>query len=128
VAIPVNQVHDQGGKLIMAGATPDTIKAMPAFSYASDEARQAQFVAAADRDLAQARDKLTALQKNAAVATAEAKLKFDAQSAALARDLQAAEAKLAELRRAGAKSWHAFEADLSAAMAKLRKTIDAAMA
>ena len=35
VAIPVNQIKNQAGKLVMAGATKDMIKAMPQFTYAS---------------------------------------------------------------------------------------------
>ncbi len=34
VAIPVNQFKMEGGKIILAGATKDAIKAMPAFHYA----------------------------------------------------------------------------------------------
>jgi sporulation protein YlmC with PRC-barrel domain len=128
VAIPVTQVRDQAGKLVMAGATKDTIKALPAFSYATDDTRRAQFVAAADQDIVKAKDKLADLQKKASAATAEAKVKLDAQAVAVDKDLKAGEAKLGELRRASAKGWHAFEADVSAAMAKLRKTIEAATA
>ena len=34
VAIPVTQIKDQAGKLVMAGANKDTIKSMPEFTYA----------------------------------------------------------------------------------------------
>jgi sporulation protein YlmC with PRC-barrel domain len=34
VAIPVNQFKTAGGKLVLAGATKDALKAMPAFEYA----------------------------------------------------------------------------------------------
>ena len=34
VAIPVNQFKMQGGKIVLPGATKDTIKAMPEFLYA----------------------------------------------------------------------------------------------
>jgi sporulation protein YlmC with PRC-barrel domain len=34
VAIPVNQMKEDGGKFILAGATKDAIKAMPEFEYA----------------------------------------------------------------------------------------------
>ncbi len=126
VAIPVTQVREQGGKLVIAGATQDTIKASPAFTYASDEARRAQFVAAADQDIAKAKEKLADLQTRASAATAEAKIKLEAQGAALAVDVKAGEAKLNELRHASAKGWRAFETDVGAALAKLRKTLEAA--
>jgi sporulation protein YlmC with PRC-barrel domain len=34
VAIPVNQLKEDGGKFILAGGSKDAIKAMPAFEYA----------------------------------------------------------------------------------------------
>lgn len=35
VAIPVNQLKEDGGRFILAGATKEAIKAMPEFEYAS---------------------------------------------------------------------------------------------
>jgi sporulation protein YlmC with PRC-barrel domain len=35
VAIPVNQLKEDGGRFILAGATKDAIKAMPKFEYAT---------------------------------------------------------------------------------------------
>jgi sporulation protein YlmC with PRC-barrel domain len=35
VAIPVNQLKEDGGRFIVAGATKDAIKAMPKFEYAT---------------------------------------------------------------------------------------------
>ena len=43
VAIPVVQIQDHAGKLIMAGATKDAIKALPRFEYATDTTRRDQF-------------------------------------------------------------------------------------
>jgi hypothetical protein len=34
VAIPVAQITEQDGKLVLAGATKDAIKALPKFDYA----------------------------------------------------------------------------------------------
>jgi sporulation protein YlmC with PRC-barrel domain len=36
VAIPVSQIQDKAGKLVLPGATKDTIKGMPEFAYAKD--------------------------------------------------------------------------------------------
>lgn len=33
VAIAVSQIQNKGGKLLLAGATPETIKALPDFTY-----------------------------------------------------------------------------------------------
>ena len=37
VAIPVTQIQDQTGKLVMVGATVDLIKSTPQFDYANDK-------------------------------------------------------------------------------------------
>jgi sporulation protein YlmC with PRC-barrel domain len=37
VAIPVSQLKEDGGKFILAGASKDAIKAMPAFEYAHNQ-------------------------------------------------------------------------------------------
>lgn len=91
VAIPVAQIQNQAGKLILPGATKDLIKAMPPFDYPTDmgnrTAARDQFVAAADADIARA------------------------------------EAKLAELKSAAASKWRSFEAGVSAATARLRKSL-----
>ena len=34
VAVPVSMFKEQGGKLVLAGATKDVLKAMPVFEYA----------------------------------------------------------------------------------------------
>ena len=126
VAVPVTQVKDQGGKLVLDGASKDSVKAMPAFDYATDERRREQLAGQADQDIAKARAKLTELDKKASAATADAKVKIDAQVVALKQDLKTAEAQLTELRKASAAKWKTFEADVSAAMTKLRKSINAA--
>ena len=123
VAIPVTQVQDKAGKLVMAGATKDTIKAMPAFDYASDTAQRDRFIAAADSDIAKAKVKLVDLQKKASEATADAKTKLDTQVAELKVDLKAAEDKLTELKNATVKKWKAMEASVSASMARVRKAL-----
>lgn len=126
VAFPVAQMKEISGKLVLDGVTRDSVKAMPAFEYATDERRRDQYAAQADQDIAAARAKLSALDKQAGSATADAKVKLDAQMVALKRDLLAAEAKLADLRKASAAKWTAFEAEVSAATQKLGKTLSEA--
>ncbi len=123
VAIPVTQVQDKAGKLVMAGATKGTIKAMPAFDYASDTAQRDRFIAATDSDIAKAKGKLTDLQKKAAEASADAKTKLDAQVAELKVDLKAAEDKLTELKNATVQKWKAMESSVSASMVRVRKAL-----
>jgi len=124
VAIPVTQIQDQAGKLVMAGATLDLIKAMPQFEYANDNARRNQFIATAEKDITRGKAKVFELEKKAGVATTEAKAKIDLQITALQVDVKSAEAKLSELNQAATTRWKEFEASVSAATARLRKSID----
>ncbi|MCW2312872.1 PRC-barrel domain-containing protein [Rhodoferax antarcticus] len=57
VAIAATQIQSQAGKLVIAGATVNLIRAMPQFEYAddSDIARRAQFVSAAEKDITRGR-------------------------------------------------------------------------
>ncbi|MBT3067299.1 PRC-barrel domain-containing protein [Rhodoferax sp. U11-2br] len=124
VAVPVTQIQDQSGKLVMAGASVDLIKAMPQFDYANDTARRDQFVAAAEKDITRGRAKLVALEKQAGAASADAKAKIDLNITALQLDVKSAEAKLSELNQAAANRWREFEIGVSDATARLRASID----
>lgn len=127
VAIPVTQIEDKGGKLVMAGATKDTVKSMPAFTYAIDTTQRDEFVAAADADIAKGKSKVAELEKKAETVTKEAKAKIDQEIAELKADLKSAQAKLGKLKQASAARWKEFEADVSEATARVRKSIDAAL-
>jgi len=126
VAIPVSQIQDRAGKLVMPGATKDMIKAMPEFAYANDTAKRDAFVAAAEKDIAKGKDALANLEKKAGSAAADVKAKIDLDIAALRLDLQSTEAKLAEMKQANAVRWREFEGEVSAATARLRKSIEKA--
>jgi len=126
VAIPVTQIDDKSGKLVMPGATQDMIKNMPEFAYATDTTRRDAFVAAADKDIAKGNARLAELEKKAGEASTEAKAKIDLQSTALKADLKSAESKLSEMKQATAARWREFEAGVSAATAHLRKSIETA--
>jgi sporulation protein YlmC with PRC-barrel domain len=128
VAIPVGQIQSQAGKLVMAGATKEMIKAMPVFTYANDTTQRDEFMEAADKDITKGRAKLAELEKKAGTAAADAKAKIDLQITALQVDLKSAEAKLAEMKQATAVRWKEFEAGVHAANARLRKSIEAATA
>jgi thiamine biosynthesis lipoprotein ApbE len=126
VAIPVRQIRDNGGKLVMAGATKGAIQAMPAFNYASDTDLRDKFVAEAERDMTRARAKVAELQQRSTDASADAKAAIDRDIDQLQRDLKTADEKLTELKRAGASRWHKFESAVAAATARLRKALEAA--
>ena len=123
VAVPIAQIVDRGGRLVMDGATKDAIKAMPTFEYAQDTGQRARFVAQAERDIAAGKVRMSALEQKASTAVAEAKVKLDAQIKVLQDDLRTADAKLSEMKQAGAVRWKEFEAGVSAATARLRKSL-----
>ena len=126
VAIPVTQIQDRGGKLVMPGATKELIKSLPEFTYADNSASRDRFVAAADRDIAKGKAKVSELEKKAGAAATDAKSRIDLQISALQVDVKSAEAKLTEMKQATAARWKEFEAGVSAATARLRKSIDTA--
>ncbi len=127
VAIPITQIQDQAGKLVMAGATKDMIKGMPGFTYATDTATRDAFVAAADKDIARGKAAVASLEKKAGAAVTGSKAKIDADITALQADVKSAEAKLAEMKQATAVRWKEFEADVNAATARLRKSTEKAL-
>ncbi|MEO8935629.1 MAG: PRC-barrel domain-containing protein [Burkholderiaceae bacterium] len=126
VAIPVTQIKDQAGKLVMPGATKDLIKSLPEFTYATDTNQRDQFVAAAEKDIATGRMKVIDLEKKSAMATTDAKAKIDLQITALQVDVKSAESKLTAMKQAAAVRWKEFEVDVDAATARLRKAVDVA--
>ena len=126
VAIPVAQVQDQSGKLVIPGVTKDTIEAMPDFDYAYDTTQRDRFVATAAQDIAKGRTKVADLEKKTDALTTETKIKVDRQLTVLRGDVKVAEDRLAEMKQATANRWKEFEARVSAATARLRKAVDVA--
>jgi sporulation protein YlmC with PRC-barrel domain len=128
VAIPVSQIQDRSGKLVMAGATKEQIKAMPEFAYMTDSSRRDQFIAAADKDIASGKARVTELEKKAGMAAADGKAKINGEIATLQTDVKSAEGKVGEMRQASAARWKEFEAGVNAATSRLRKSIDSSAA
>jgi sporulation protein YlmC with PRC-barrel domain len=126
VAIPVAQIQDQAGRLVMPGATKDMVKAMPQFNYATDTTKRDSFVAAADKDIARGKAKVADLEKRAGTVSIDAKAKIDSQISLLQGDLKSVEEKLQEMKRVTAARWREFEAGVSTATERLRKSIDSA--
>jgi sporulation protein YlmC with PRC-barrel domain len=126
VAIPVSKIKDTAGRLVMAGASKDLIKAMPSFEYADKTVGRQDFMAAAEVDIAKGHTKVLAMEKQAGAAAADAKAKIDIQTTELKLDLKSAEDKLSAMRMAGATRWKEFEADVTTAVARLRKSLDKA--
>jgi sporulation protein YlmC with PRC-barrel domain len=126
VAIQVSQIQTKAGKLVMAGATKDMIKGMPAFVYATNTTRRDRFVAAADKDIAEGKATVAGLEKKSSEAATDAKVKIDQQITTLQGDVKSAETRLDEMKQATAARWADFEAGVNAATARLRKSIQTA--
>ena len=124
VAVPVNQIQDQAGKLVMSGATRETMKALPAFYYATGSSRRGEFVVAAEKEIARGKSRLDDLGKMAGAATADGKARLDVQIAGLQVDVKSVEARLAELKQATANRWKELEASVAAATARLHKSLE----
>lgn len=124
VAIPISQIRDTGGKIVMPGATKAVVAALPTFNYVNDTARRDLYLTSVKQDIDRATSRLADLQARAAQSTADAKAKLDQQITGLQLDLKATDSKLAEMQRAGANRWKEFESDLNAATARLRKWLD----
>jgi sporulation protein YlmC with PRC-barrel domain len=128
VAVPVSQIQNTGGRLVMAGATKDSVKAMARFEYTDERADRSAFMAQADRDISRGKADVAALDRKAGSASAEARVALDLQVKALQADLKAAEGKLSEMKSASASRWKEFQAGVTDANARMRKSIDKAMA
>ena len=123
VAIPIKQIQDKAGTLVMAGATKDIIKAMPRFDYAADG--RDRLVADAERDIATGKARVTSIEKTLSAANADLKVKMQGQVADLKRDIKSSELALSTMRRSASQRWQEFEGDVKAATARLRSSIDA---
>jgi sporulation protein YlmC with PRC-barrel domain len=126
VAIPVSKIQEKGGKLIMEGATKEMIKAMPIFTYTSDNSKRDAFVAAAEKDVAQGKAKIADLEKRASNAASDAKARMNLDINAIKADVKLTETKLADMKRSTSTGWREFEIDVNSALGRLRKSISAA--
>jgi hypothetical protein len=126
VAIPVSQIQDQGGKLVMQGATKDSIKSMPEFMYLSNTTKRDEVIAQAEKDLALGEEKIKSLESKIVELTNDAKAKMGQDIASIQLDAKTLRARVAEMKQATASNWKRFEASVSAATARLRKSIDKA--
>lgn len=126
VAIPMSQVQvqEQDGRIVLAGATKDNVKAMPDFVYANDTARRDRFLAMADRDIASAKEKIAGYEKQAAAAADDVKAKLQKQNVVLNQALKAAEDKLGKMRKASENKWKQFEGAVSRKIAHLRQSLE----
>jgi predicted nucleic acid-binding Zn-ribbon protein len=90
--------------------------------YAAQE--KDAFVKASQQQLNRLKDQLAALDSDARTAQGEAKAKLEAQQTLLAGQLRAVEARLADLRAAGAAQWRDARAQFTAEMRALEQSFE----
>lgn len=127
VAIPVAQLRDQAGKIVLPGATKEIVKALPRFEYASSTSKRERFIANADQSIATAKAKVAEYEKKALTATDEAKARMDKQIVALREDVKSADDNLSAMRRGSVAGWKEFEGKVSAAIARLQLALETAI-
>ena len=124
VAIPISEIRNENGRILMPGASKESVKALPAFAYATDNSGRDQFIARTDRDLLKARADLRAMEKRAEAATGDAKAAMDRQVLVVQQDFKVAESRLVDLKQAAVSHWREFEAEVGKAMTRVRQSLD----
>lgn len=127
VAVPLAQLQNQDGRLVLTGAAQASLQAMPAFIEDDSQARREAFLAEAGRTIAQAQDDIAVLLLQAETASGSCRQALDRQAAALQQALQAALARRAALQATTIIHWKAFAASLHIATHKLRLAVDHAL-
>jgi hypothetical protein len=122
-AAAVDQIQEVGGRLVMAGATKDSVKAMPAFAYATDATRRDRFMAAAEKDIASGKAKVADLEMKAGAAAPDVRVGIVTHIDGFQANMATANARFGEMKAAGETRWKGFKADVNAAIARLRKSI-----
>ncbi|MGK5081243.1 PRC-barrel domain-containing protein [Janthinobacterium sp. HLX7-2] len=123
VAIPLDDVLEQGGRLVLPGASKATLKALPVFTYSSMMMLRSQFIRDATAQLATANEQLVQLKKRADAATGASKTELEKGNAALQADITAGEDKLADLKKAEAARWVLLKEDVRQAIARIKAVI-----
>jgi sporulation protein YlmC with PRC-barrel domain len=124
VAIAASQVHDEGGHIVLTGATKESVKAMPRFDYADDSARRDLFLKKTEDNIAKAKTTIAALEIKAATTNEDIKAKMAQQVTDLKRDLKTVEESVAEMKRNSASKWRTFENNMRVAMGRLRTAFE----
>lgn len=119
VAVPLVDMVEQGGVLILPNATRSSLKAMPRFTYSKAAIHRAQFIRETSTQLVQANAQLKTRQKRAAAETGATRTQLELEDAALQTNITAAEDKLADLEKAELSRWVLLRGDLQEAMARV---------
>jgi hypothetical protein len=109
VAIPVTQVEERVGKIVMPGGSKDAIAAVPEFEYAFTSFKRDEFVANTEWEISKAKDRISDLESSASAATDEAKVSIHHQIVGIQQDLSDAQDALGDMKRAEARRWKEFE-------------------
>jgi len=117
VPAPIPIPQTDGG----AAKTPSKPEAGALESAARQE--RDDFVAAAEKDLAEIKARMLELKRDLVQASGEAKAALQRQITALEQEMQSAEKKLAELKAATLAEWKGLRQGISAAIDQLKQSV-----
>ena len=123
VAIPVTQIENRDGRMVMPGASKASIKALPRFQYANKTAKRDVFIANTEAELSKSKEQIASLQKKADAGTAEIKAALESKINAAQTELDDTQSKLNTLKNASSDRWKEFEGQVTNANRRLHKTL-----
>lgn len=119
VAVPIADVMEQSGVLILPNATRTSLKAMPRFTYAKAAVHRAEYIRTTSAQLAEANALLLTRTKKAAAEAGAEGTELALDNVVLQSDITAAEDKLSDLEKAELSRWIPLRVDVDKAMARV---------
>ncbi|WP_454723701.1 PRC-barrel domain-containing protein [Delftia acidovorans] len=121
VAIPIREINEISGKLIIMGATKQSVKDMPAFTYTNEAMVREQFLANAGKEISKGKAAVSELEKKYDLASSDAKVNIQMHINRMHTEIKSADEKINEMRHSGVKNWRDFEAGVVAAIDRIKK-------
>lgn len=120
VAIPIREINEISGKLIIMGATKQSVKDMPAFTYTNEAMVREQFLANAGKEISKGKAAVSELEKKYDLASSDAKVNIQMHINRMHTEIKSADEKMNEMRHSGVKNWRDFEAGVVAAIDRIK--------
>jgi hypothetical protein len=123
VAALISDIREEGPRLVWPGATRAHVKSMPHIVYARNTALRDAYIAEVEEEIKRARELMIETQKNASLASGDAKAKLDKQVTDLRKTLKTTEEKIEAVKQATAERWREFKHETDSALKRLRQII-----
>lgn len=120
VAIRASQIEVVGDRLVLAGATRQSLAGMPPFVYAPSTRSHNSIVERAERDIDKANRQITLLQLQSDAASETQRQILTRRIADLEAGRDAVEEKIAAMNASEGGNWKAVEHEVGATSARLR--------